>query len=72
MTRHQSKEGSKEPTNLVDLIRIRTVHLNRVGRKFSVKTESIVEMLGDELGIDFPFGEDSVFRFWMGNGGLLV
>lgn len=39
---------------LINLISVRTLNLDRVGRQLSVKVESVIQVFGNELGVDLP------------------
>ena len=41
------------------MIRIRTLNLNWMRRKFRVKVKSVVQVLVNKVAVDFPFRENS-------------
>lgn len=63
-------------TNLVDLLGIWDVDLDRVGGELRVEKESGVQMIDNEVRVNVPFREDFVckeqsnfvlFEFWVTN-----
>lgn len=44
---------------LINLVGVGTLNLDRVGRQLSVKVESVIQVFGNELGVDFPLGVET-------------
>lgn len=47
-------------TDLLNLLGIWNIDLDRVGRKFRVEQECGIQMNTDKVRVDIPFGEDLV------------
>ena len=39
---------------MIDLVGVGTLNFDRVGRQLGIKTESVIQVLGNEFRVDFP------------------